>query len=516
MILLFLTACGPAVPKNRLPEPVLDDDQDLIELYWESWNLINQAQMKGNRRNQFPAEYLNPEENSVIDQWSTLSLSLFSMYGYQVYPVMETLDLFYRKQRSDGFIARAYITNSGDPLHLPTQQEPMIHPPLFAWAELKYFYLSADTARLQRVFPVLEKYFAWIDRFCRGKYEAGELYYTTAIGSGMMNLPRGDVEFGGWTDLSAQMALFADYLRRMAVILNRPEKEQYYTRRYNEIRRLVRLKLWNPDSSFYYDITREGKTAPQRTIAGFWPLLAGIPDQEEAVEMVGHLKDSTDFGRQHMFPSVSVREPDYDSRGFYWRGGVWGISNYMIIQGLMRYGQEDFARTAAWNHLQNMMDVYRGFKVEIDGKPMESNSELKRKIWKLYAPEKLSPGTRWDAKNLCQADYISFSGHGPVSMLIENILGFATNAPNDELIWHITRSDRHGIRRFSFGDNRVSLWTEPQAERPEILSIEGSTDSEFDLTIITRADSFAVHFDPGPVQVSFFPKDYIIRDRFSR
>jgi len=516
IIQFVIFGCSPTVPQNRLPEPILEDNCELVDLYWEAWSLINQAQMRGNRRNHFPAKYLNTEDKNVIDQWSTLSVSLFSMYGYREYPVMESLDLFYQKQRSDGFIARAYITHSGDPLHLPTLLDPMIHPPLFAWAELKYFTLSADIARLQKVFPILEKYFHWIDRFCRGKYEASDLYYTTPIGSGMMNLPRGDIESGGWTDLSAQMALFADQLKQIATILDLPEKHQYYSRKYAEISHAIRSKMWVPDSSFFYDVTNEGKTTRIRTIAGFWPLLAGIPDRTEAINLIEHLKDSSDFGLIHRFPSVSARESDYDPRGFFWRGGVWGITNYMIIQGLLRYGQEDFAREAAQNHLNNMLSVYREFDLVRDEDSPESNSELMGNIWELYAPEEAAPGTRWDAQNFCQPDHISFSGHGPISMFIENVLGFSMDASNDALIWRITRSDRHGIRHLCFGDNTVSVWTEPQPERPDILSIQGDTDSDINLKIFTEVDSFAVHFDAGPVEVSFIPQNFITRGRFGR
>ena len=509
-------SCSPKIPTSRLPEPILDGHSEMLDLYWESWRLINQSSMHGNRFNQFPDSYLNPENRDVIDQWSTLSLALFAMYGYQVYPIMETLDLFYKKQRSDGFIARTYINTSGDPLHLPTKLDPMIHPPLFAWVELKYFMLSADSSRLRRVFPILENYYAWIDRFCRGKFEADDLYYNTPIGSGMMNLPRGDVEYGGWTDLSAQMALFAEQLQEMATILDLPDKVQYYRNRYNNARRTIQAKLWNPDSSFYYDYTSEGKSIKIRTIAAFWPLFAGIPDQSQAERLIGHLEDPDDFSLAHMFPSVSARDLNYDPHGFYWRGGVWGICDYMIIRGLMRYDRPDFARTVAWNHLENMASVYNGFDIAIEDSTLVTARDNSGKIWEMYAPEGHRPGTRWDAKNLCEANHISFSGHGPVSMFIENILGFQTDAPHDELRWFITRSERHGIRRLHFGDNRVSVWTEPQPEAPEILSIEGTTDSAVKLSIITEKDHFNVRFDPGPIEVSFIPENYVLRGRFIR
>lgn len=513
---LILPGCNRGIPRNHLPEPILTEDAGLSDLYWKSWELIDRLKERGNRHNRFPAAYLNPDNADVIDQWSVLSTALFAMYGYTEYPVMETLDLFYRKQRADGFIPRSYIVQSGEPLHLPSQADPMIHPPLFAWVELKYFYLSADTLRLKRVFPSLENYFRWIDRNCRGKYEADDLYYATPIGTGMLNLPRGDVEFGGWTDLSAQMALFAEQLRQISEILNDSGKAVYYRRKYERVAATIRQKLWDPESCFYFDITREGKPARLYTVAGFWALLAGVPNRPEAVKLIQHLKDSSAFHLEHMFPTVSIRAEGYNPLGFYWRGGVWGVTNYMIIQGLLRYNEQDFAREAAWNHLINMLQVYQGFDVQIDADSVYFDESLRHRIWEMYAPEEISPGTRWDAKYYCRKDHICFSGHGPISMLIENVLGFSVNAPADKLVWNIRRQDRHGIQRLRFGDNCVSVWTEPEKELTDVLTINGTTNSELVIEIDTETEQFSVHFDAGPIGVAFFPENYIIRDRFSQ
>ncbi|MGC9363965.1 MAG: MGH1-like glycoside hydrolase domain-containing protein [Fidelibacterota bacterium] len=516
IVCLMLTDCGEGVNKSCLPEPVLTDDAGWLDLYRKSWMLIDQLEKRGNDDNDFPEKYLNPDDRDVIDQWSVLSTALFAMYGYTRYPVMETLDLFYRKQRGDGFIARSYITQSGEPLHLPSQADPMIHPPLFAWVELRYFYLSGDTLRLRRVFPVLEKYFHWIDRNCRGKYAAAELYYSNQIASGMLNLPRGNIEFGGWIDLSAQMALFAEQLRQIADILKDSKKTAYYQRKYRDIAAAIQAKLWNPDSTFYFDMTREGEPSRIYNIAGFWPLLAGIPSHSRAMRLIDHLKDYSAFHLEHMFPSVSIRAPEYNPLGFYWRGGVWGVTNYMIIAGLQRYGEQDFAREAARNHLNNMQKVYQGFDIKIDIDSVYFDETLRYRIWEMYAPEEAAPGTRWDAKNYCRKDHICFSGHGPISMLIEDILGFSVNAPADRLDWNIRRKDRHGIRRLHFGDNCVSVWTEPQPENPDVLVINGSTDSEVSIDFRTGNEEFLVHFDPGPIGVGFIPENYIIRNRFSR
>ncbi len=513
---LFFLQCSSYVPKRRLPEPIIRDNPEFIDVYWEAWRLIQHSRERGNRHNGFPKRYLNPTGNDVIDQWSTLSMALFTIPGSQVYPVMPTLDLFYEKQRSDGFIARAYIGNSGDALHLPTQQDPMIHPPLYSWVELKYFQWTADTLRLKRVFPVLEKYFNWIDAYCRGKYETGNLYYNTPIGSGMMNLPRGNIEFGGWSDLSAQMAMFADQLSQIALITGNNVKCQHYTKRYNEISAAIQAELWNSDSTFYFDVNREGKQSKTFTIAGFWSLLAKIPDAKNARKLISHLKDSSDFRLRHMFPSVSIRELEYDPKGFFWRGGVWGITNYMVVQGLLKYGELDFAQKAALNHLENISKVYHEFGIEQDPDLPQDTQKNNHCIWELYAPEEDEPGTRWDAVKYGAPNEIAFSGHGPILFLIQNILGFDADAPNDALNWHITRRDQHGIQRLSFGDNCVSVWSEKRDPGSELLSIYGNTNSDVLINFFVQSDTFSVDFDPGPIEVSFIPEDYITRGRFSR
>jgi hypothetical protein len=516
LISLFCSDCSSYILKHRLPAPIIQDNPEFVDLYWEAWQLIQHTKQHGKRFNKFPKRYLNPADNGVVDQWSTLSMALFAIPGSQIFPVMPTLDLFYEKQRSDGFIARAYIDNSGDALHLPTQQDPMIHPPLYAWVELQYYQWTADTLRLKQVFPILEKYFQWVDIFCRGKYEAEDLYYNTPIGSGMLNLPRGNIESGGWSDMSAQMALFADQLSRIAAIIGNDEKCRYYTRKYHEIGSAIQAKLWNPDSLFYFDINREGRQSKMYTIAGFWPLLAKIPNPEDARQLISHLKDSSAFGLQHMFPSVSIRESEYNPKGFYWRGGVWGITNYMVIQGLLRYGERDFARRAALNHLRNMSLVYHEFGSEQDPDLPEDTQKIRHSIWELYAPEEEEPGTCWDATNYGAPDHITFSGYGPILLFIQNILGFDVDAPHDELNWRINRQDQHGIQQLSFGDNCITVWTDPRKPGSGSLAIHGNTDSDVRINFFVEADTFSVAFDPGPLELSFFAEDYIIRGRFNR
>ena len=76
-------------------------------------------------------------------------------------------------------------------------------------------------------------------------------------------------------------------------------------------------------------------------------------------------------------------------------------------------------------------------------------------VWELYSPENDQPGTRWDTYNLCRPNYIPTSGFGPVAMLIEDVLGFNVNGPDDQLTWRLWLLNKHGIRNLKFGNNLI-------------------------------------------------------------
>lgn len=506
--------CPRPLTNSRLPRPIFEDQPEMVDLYWKVWELLDRQISHGNRNNGFPDRYINISREDVIEQWPTLSTLLYAVYGWREFPVAQTLDLFYARQRVDGFIARVYIVNSGESLHAPTQRDPMIHPPLFAWVERRLFQLSGDTTRLRRVFPHLAKYFLWLDTNCRSRGEAGGLYYTTPQGSGMINLPRPELDYGAWVDFSSQMALFARDLAQLARLIGDHARARYYSQKYTEIKARVQTLLWDADSDYYRDLTREGRASEIETIAGFWPLLAEIPSSEIANRLTTHLQDSSEFFLPHPFPTVSASEMEYNTRGFYWRGGVWGITNAMIIQGLKQYGQADFARQVARKHLDMMTAVYRDFAADIAVSDVfNGQAAPERTIWELYSPEEAEPGTCWDPHQYCQSDHIAFSGHGPITILIEDILGFTPDGPRDRLTWRIDQPGRHGIENLSFGDNRVSIWTEDRFREDSLTVIHGKTNSAVRVCFQLGDEEHRLSFDAGPLEVCFIPRDYIENQR---
>ena len=77
------------------------------------------------------------------------------------------------------------------------------------------------------------------------------------------------------------------------------------------------------------------------------PLFAGLPSKEQAQHLVEqHLLNPKEYAPdgdvQHWVTTTAKTEPTWEARR-YWRGPVWIIMNWFIIDGLKRYGYDDLA-----------------------------------------------------------------------------------------------------------------------------------------------------------------------------
>jgi hypothetical protein len=200
--------------------------------------------------------------------------------------------------------------------------------------------------------------------------------------------------------------------------------------------------------------------------------------------MVAHLTDPAEFYRPHLFPSLAASEPAYDTDGNYWRGGVWAPTNYMAIKGLERIGEVELARRAAENHLANMAAVFAQPPTDSSSIAPEEHCDDCRTIWECYAPERASPGTRWDDRYLCRQEFVGWSGLGPIALLFESILGIEVRGSEASIVWTVTRVDRHGVERMPLGaDNRVSLIAAARESADEPVHVTVLAEQPFGLTV---------------------------------
>jgi hypothetical protein len=78
------------------------------------------------------------------------------------------------------------------------------------------------------------------------------------------------------------------------------------------------------------------------TIATFMPLYAGTITKKRAEQLVELLSDHKEYWLHHPVPSVPLSSPYFDEKR-YWQGPSWINTNWLIIQGLRRYGFDDVA-----------------------------------------------------------------------------------------------------------------------------------------------------------------------------
>ncbi len=103
-------------------------------------------------------------------------------------------------------------------------------------------------------------------------------------------------------------------------------------------------QLWDPYSQQYYSrdfVTHRLLKIP--TVATLLPLYAGCVTKERAKQLVHHLENEQEFGPAYPVPSVSVNSQWFHPK-LYWQGPTWVNMNWLIIDGLKRYGFKEQAK----------------------------------------------------------------------------------------------------------------------------------------------------------------------------
>lgn len=483
--------------RTLLPSPILDAQPDSVELYWKAWQLAFDHIAFGTPQNGFADAYMDPAFDGNIYQWDSSFITLFGRYGLRLFPVMATLDNFYRKQRGDGYIQRVYSGDTGAEVATPTADEPVINPPLFGWVEWQYYRFSGDASRLSTVFPVLEQYYEWLKNHVRSATATG-LYYQTGLGSGMDNTPRGDIGGAGWADMSMQQVLAASMLANMAGALGRADLQKKWTDEAAQLTATINQRMWNETDGIYYDLRRDGAHAGVRHIGAFWALLSGVANATQASRLTAHLTDPNEFYRDHLFPSLAASDPGYVAAGNYWRGAVWAPTDYMVVKGLEQTGHGELAREAAANHIAHLATVYAHPPTDTSKIAPEQRGGDYHTLWECYSAEAATPATRWDNVYYSRQDFVGWSALGPIALLIEDVLGFDVDGVAGKVVWTMTRTDRHGIERLPVGkDNLVSLVAASRVSADASARIAVSADAPFTLEVRRPGQPPAVQTVPA-------------------
>jgi hypothetical protein len=129
-------------------------------------------------------------------------------------------------------------------------------------------------------------------------------------------------------------------------------------------------ELWDQYANEYFsrDFVSH-KLLTQSSVAAFMPLYAGCISKERATSIVKLLENEHRFGPAYPVPSTPIDSPWFKPRK-YWRGPTWVNMNWMIIDGLDRYGFSEHAQALRESTLEmvNAAGFYEYFN-PLDGSP---------------------------------------------------------------------------------------------------------------------------------------------------
>jgi hypothetical protein len=184
-------------------------------------------------------------------------------------------------------------------------------------------------------------------------------------------------------DLSVMVAKELRALSFMAEELGRSEESARWTKRADELSRLVEETMWDESTGFYYNVDRDTNSFARgeldlrrQEIIGFLPLWAGVASPARAKTLVEKLTDPKKFWRRFGVPTLAADDPGFESqirRCCQWNGAVWLEWNYLVFSGLRRYGYEELAR-------------------ELGGRMVEAAAtQLSRnhRFWESYSPDEV-------------------------------------------------------------------------------------------------------------------------------
>jgi hypothetical protein len=191
--------------------------------------------------------------------------------------------------------------------------------------------------------------------------------------------------------LCALYALDAWALGEIAAEIGRDMEARELHEDYVAMAEAVNRCLWNEETGIYQNRHWDGRFSPHLSPTNFYPLIAGIVSPERAQRMLAdHLLNPAEFWGEYVLPSISRSDPGYRQREIvrsgisvslsdYWRGRIWGPMNFLVAEGLRRYGFDgvthEFARKNVrlflkeWDEENHVHENYNDLTGEGDDVP---------------------------------------------------------------------------------------------------------------------------------------------------
>lgn len=218
----------------------------------------------------------------------------------------------------------------------------------------------------------IDRYLDWYER--NSLHESGLYVWQDDFAIGVDNdpctfyRPRGS---SAGIFLNCMMYRELEAMARLSELLEDGTLQNKYRERASALYEAVQTHCWDERDGFFYNVDvnllpidlsqrlhrgcpRHWSTLIQRigVWSGFMAMWAGIATEEQAKRMVEeHYRNEKTFHSPYGVRTLSKMEKMYaiikSGNPSCWLGPVWGISNHMVFEGLVRYGYTEDARDLA-------------------------------------------------------------------------------------------------------------------------------------------------------------------------
>lgn len=299
-------------------------------------------------------------------------------------------------------------------------EEKNIHKPCLAQHALFIVEQTGESEWLREKFSDIERYITWYDTNCY--HESGLYFWLNDYAIGVDNDPctfYRPPHSSASIYLNCMMFCELEAIGKLWRIFGDGEKAVAYEQKALALKAAIQEHCWDERDGFFYNVDinllpvdltqrlhsgcpRHWCTLIQRigVWAGFMALWAGIATPEQAERIVReHYCNEKTFNAPYGVRTLSKMEKMYaiikSGNPSCWLGPIWGISNYMVFDGLRKYGYVEEATELAEK------------TIELLGRDLEESGELHE----YYHPETgegiINPGFQnWNLLSLNMAEWL--------------------------------------------------------------------------------------------------------------
>lgn len=166
--------------------------------------------------------------------------------------------------------------------------------------------------------------------------------------------------------LSAMYAMDCQFLEKIALELGKKAEAKEIHARGQAMKANIQDLWCEEDGAFYCRDLKTGELVRRMDPTNFYPMICGAATPEQASRMINeHLLNEDEFWGEWVIPCTPRNVPEFKDNT-YWRGRIWGPTNFLVYLGLMNYDCMDVRKQVAEKSLKLLMKDWtvRGYIFE--------------------------------------------------------------------------------------------------------------------------------------------------------